>query len=222
MPPINWPVVSSVLVSVIAASAAWIAIALDRRKRSAETRSIEATAASTEASTARDLFKEVEDLRTRVIHAEDHANAVDEENRTLRARIARLEAAMPMALVAGRIDDYASLADLFDLLADPLVFSAPTNDGKLLWVNKAFCTALGRTREEILALGWQKLIHPDDVGKTSFAESAAWSDRVWGFVNRYVHADGSMVLLKWYCPAYKNLVTLSFVEVLTPRRKDDL
>jgi PAS domain-containing protein len=229
---INWPVVSSILASIIAAGAAWLAVVLDRRKRAAEARSIEATAAATEASTSRDLFKEVEDLRSRVVAAEDHARASDRENQVLKEdharenqvlkdRIARLEAAIPMALVAGRVDDYASLADLFDMLSDPLVFSAPTNDGKFLWVNTAFCAALGRTRDEILALGWRKLIHPEDVGKTSFAESAAWADRVWGFVNRYVHADGTMVLLKWYCPAYKNLVTLSFVEVVTPRRKDD-
>jgi len=219
----------TVIVTVLSGGAgALLMFRVQRRKTAAEARSIEATAALTEDDTLRRRFTDIEDLRTRVIKSEDHARLTDQDNAVLKRdnaelkdRVARLERAIPMTIAAGRLDDYASLADLFDLSADPWVFTAPNNDGTLLWVNTAFCKLLGRQREDILRLGWRQLIDPRDIPATTAAEATAWTERVWGHVNRYLHADGHPVLLKWYCPMYKGGVTLSYVSVISPRRRDD-
>ena len=227
---INWTVIGASLGSLFAGGGvSWLKLRFDQRKLSAETRSLNADAASTEAATESTLFDAIEDLRRRFISVEKHAADCDRENAELRRdntalsdRITRLEEAMPMALVAARLEDYASLADLLDCITNPLVVSTPNNDGTLVWVNKAFCEALGRTREEILRIGWRGLIDPRDIRETSVMEAMAWSDRIWGFVNRYKHSDGSLVTFKWKCPAYKAGVTLSYVEVVPMRRKDDV
>jgi PAS domain S-box-containing protein len=219
--PVFWSAVSIIVVAIISSGATWITLNMQRRKIDAEARSIDAETAKTEAETARDLAKDVDDLRKRVVIAEDHATTFERDNAALKARIARLESATAMALVASRVDDYASLADFWDLLSDSLVFTAQNDGGKFLWVNQAFCRLLGRTREDILALGWRKLIHPRDIPDAAAAEATVWHEHIWGFVNRYIHADGSTLLLRWYCPAYKNGVTVSVVVAVQPRRKDD-
>jgi len=216
------PIIQSILVAALGGGLVGLLMFRSNRKKAeAEARASNAAAAQTEDDTARKRFEDIEGLRNRIIAAEDHARACDDENRLLRTRIERLEAATAMVVVASRIDDYASLADLWDLMPAALVFSAPSNDGTFLWVNTAFCALLGYSRDEVLARGWRQLVHPDDRGKTSVAEATAWTDRVWGFINRYVCKDGSVVLLKWHCPAYKQGVTVSFVSVVEGRRKGD-
>ncbi|HMJ84100.1 MAG TPA: PAS domain-containing protein [Vicinamibacterales bacterium] len=151
-----------------------------------------------------------------MLTAESRATECERESRELRDRLHRVETAMPMVLVAQRIDDFEKLSDLFDLLVDPLVISSPANEGNFVWANNAFCEALGRSREQILSINWRGLIHPDDLRPTAAAETTAWDEPIWGFANRYIAADGRVVWFRWYCPQYSRGATLALAREVKP------
>jgi len=69
------------------------------------------------------------------------------------------------------------------------------SDGRLLRVNRAFCDMVGRTREEMEALNFADITHPDDVAESSAMVRSALAGERSGFriEKRYVHRDGSIV-----------------------------
>ncbi len=105
--------------------------------------------------------------------------------------------------VAGSIRDITQyketekeLENIFDLSPDMVCVC--TTDGGLLKVNPSCERILGYTQEEMLNIGWNKLVHPDDVEPTNkeFARQLECSS-IANFVNRYRHKDGSYVTLEW-------------------------
>lgn len=185
---------SAVLAAAITSLVQWLAT---RRKAS-----VEATA--TDVATSAALFEEVIRLRSRILDAEHRASKCDEENQQMRSRIERMEIALPLAIAAKRLKDLSGLGDLLNLLRDPIVVTTIAAGGTIIWVNDAFCEVLARTREEIIRIGWRGLIHPDDLSTTEATETMNWDRPTWGFVNRYMRADGRAVWFRWFCPPYSD------------------
>jgi PAS domain-containing protein len=161
-----------------------------------------------------------EQYRGRLEAAEEAGRAATVAERACRAEVAALaerlshvEAALPLALTAARIQDWQSLGEVLDRAADPWVISSPAEEGRVLWVNRAFAAALGMEAAAIVAAGWRALIHPEDLAETERAEAGAWDGGV-AVVNRYRHAAGRWVSLRWYAPRYEGGVTLALVRVV--------
>jgi PAS domain S-box-containing protein len=68
-------------------------------------------------------------------------------------------------------------------------------DGGFLAVNDALCRIVGRTTEELLALTFQVITHPDDLDAdlASLADLLAGRRRAYELEKRYLRADGSFV-----------------------------
>ena len=62
-------------------------------------------------------------------------------------------------------------------------------------VNNAFCSMIGYSIEELSAIKWQELTHPDDVGRdTEIIDSLLRGENEQArWVKRYLHKDGSIV-----------------------------
>jgi PAS domain-containing protein len=97
------------------------------------------------------------------------------------------------------------LGDALDRARDGIAFSSSAEGGRLLWVNAAFAQALGMERREILRLGWQRLIHPDDQARAQTTEGRAHGRPVSGVAVRYRRAaalGGGWIWTRWWCPRY--------------------
>jgi len=71
-------------------------------------------------------------------------------------------------------------------------------DGYFLKVNHAFGEALGYTAEELLAINFLQLIHPEDLDITRKALSELNQQKsVSGLINRYRTKEGRYIFLKW-------------------------
>jgi len=70
-----------------------------------------------------------------------------------------------------------------------------TPDGTFLEVNDALCAILARTQAELLAAGWQELIHPDDLAKdaTLVDDLLASRRESYRLAKRYLRPDGTVV-----------------------------
>jgi len=76
-----------------------------------------------------------------------------------------------------------------------LLSLAPGDRGRYVQVNPAFCRILGRSEEELLALRFMDVTHPDDRDRdvALVDRVAAGGPKVNTVEKRYLHADGSTV-----------------------------
>jgi len=77
----------------------------------------------------------------------------------------------------------------------PVAVAHNTLDGRFEYVNRAFCRLVGYTAEELYAVRWQDITHPDDIGSdqrlaTQVVEGALAS---YNLEKRYIRKDGSTV-----------------------------
>ena len=88
-------------------------------------------------------------------------------------------------------DANARLAMVFDDAPIGVALVAP--DGRYLEVNPMMCELLGRSRDELLALTWRDVTHPDDLPADEAAIVAATATGG-GHITidkRFLHADGT-------------------------------
>ncbi len=81
----------------------------------------------------------------------------------------------------------------------------PTDDfGDFVIVNQMYEQITGRTKEELLKLGWEKTTHPDDLDEDlrNFKKLRAGKIRSYSLEKRYIKPDGSIV--------WVNMVVASF------------
>ncbi len=76
----------------------------------------------------------------------------------------------------------------------PMVFS-DLHD-RIIAANDAFCTMLGRTRDELIATDSKPFTHPDDVGITEASHDRFLHDEIRQvrYVKRYLHSDGRVII----------------------------
>ena len=76
----------------------------------------------------------------------------------------------------------------------PVGMSMTAPDGRLLRVNRALCTALGYSMEELSSLDFAAVTHPDDAAETWAAVRSllAGEGATWSAEKRYVRKDGSV------------------------------
>lgn len=158
----------------------------------------------------------VADQQRQIKYEQEQRRALALERDALRAQTA--EAAQLRAevnelrTIAGRLSLAAlrglrtdALADAWDYAQDGIVIGEAHGGGKWLWINRAFADALGYGRNEVLDMGWQKLLHPDDQKRARQVEGRAWIGRVSGPVFRFrrsAAAGGGWVQMRWYCTLY--------------------
>lgn len=83
----------------------------------------------------------------------------------------------------------------FDLSA-PLLAVVST-DGYFININEAWTESLDWTREELMGKAFLEFVHPKDREMTLDKIRASEKDEVVNFMNRFLHRDGSYVLLSW-------------------------
>lgn len=217
----NWTV--SDVATLLAAIGGWLAAGISFFKARGDRLTGNAATEVSFGGVARGLLADVASLSERLKESEAHRDTCTKEmaaaairEAALFARVARLEAALPLALAADRLEDLASIGYVFDQLADPLIITSAAKDGMIVWCNAAFAAALQLTREKVIATGWKELIYPPDLEDTSVIEATAWDVPVEGFVNRYKRADGTLVRLRWYAAPYRAGVTLAIARVMVP------
>ena len=82
------------------------------------------------------------------------------------------------------------------LAATSMPSTVATPDGRLIWVNDALCSMLGRTEAELLTLSWPEVCHPDDVPilaeHVAAAAAAAGGPASWRMRMRVIRGDGEI------------------------------
>ena len=159
--------------------------------------------------------RESEAARDRALQESvDMRRTLDHERGELdlaRARLRLYETGVPaLAVELDRLS--TDLCSVLDRIPCPVAISLPAEEGRLAWVNRDFCEALGRTREDILALGWRRLVRPADLLATEDAETRAHLGPV-EVVNEYLHMDGSWVCLRWFATRYLPRVAFSVIRI---------
>lgn len=116
------------------------------------------------------------------------------------------EKSNPMAVRNAANEPYRQL---FDAAAIGIKWSAP--DGRLIEVNRSFCTLLGFEREELLALRYDDITHPEDASedRSQFARLMASEIPSYAIEKRYIHKTGEPVRVR---------VTSSLMKSPTPYR----
>jgi len=85
---------------------------------------------------------------------------------------------------------------IFEMSRD--LFAVATFDGYLKAINPAWSRYLGRSSEELLAIPFANIIHPDDLAATSDVITRLLRDEpVHQFLVRLLHADGSAISFAW-------------------------
>ncbi len=107
---------------------------------------------------------------------------------------------------SGAVGDKEDLEKMFNLSPDMQCICTP--EGKIIYVNLACEKMLGYNADEILKLGWAKLVHPDDVKRTTDeVKKQLEGQAVLNFINRYQCKDGTYVTLEWQAsPAINGIV----------------
>lgn len=205
------------IAALVMAGVAAAGLIVNARRTTADT----ATAA---VSALADILAEVATLREQVETSKDQEedcrarmeDAKRELATVMRALAATrksrddLQSAHPIMLAAGKIGSRSeSVRKVLDACRDGIVLSEKSG-GRLAYVNRAFASALGLTPDEVLAIGWRELIHPDDLAATESAESEAWSGGG-ETENRYRHRIGYFVKMKWHFTDYDDGHSLSVV-----------
>ncbi len=108
--------------------------------------------------------------------------------------------------------------NIFNLSSDMVgVF---TTEGRLIRVNPSWETILGYKAEELLKMGWDTLVHPDDVEKTNKeVEEQLNGNPVVDFTNRYKCKDGSYKTLEWRATFAKEGIVYATARDITERNK---
>jgi PAS domain S-box-containing protein len=78
----------------------------------------------------------------------------------------------------------------------PIGMALVAIDGGWLEVNRAFCTFLGYSEDELVRTTWQALTHPDDLGADLASTEATLAGRIDGYTieKRYLRRNGEVVL----------------------------
>lgn len=127
-----------------------------------------------------------------------------------------LDAEREVAKLRRRVEDFREAADalvsddaesrrFWNGFHDGIAVSSKRDGGTIIWVNLYLCRLLGYSRDELLAMGWLGLIHPDDERRARRAEASAHDGSVVGFVARYrrhASAGGGWRRLRWDCIRY--------------------
>ncbi|HXP13445.1 MAG TPA: PAS domain S-box protein, partial [Stellaceae bacterium] len=102
-----------------------------------------------------------------------------------------------------------SYRQLFDAAAIGIKWSA--SDGRLVEVNRSFCVLLGFEREELLALRYDDITHPEDApeDRNQFARLMAGEIPSYAIEKRYIHKSGEPIRVR---------VTSSLIKNPTPYR----
>lgn len=87
------------------------------------------------------------------------------------------------------------LDTFFDI--QPELMCISTLDGKFLKINRMWEKIFGYTSDELIGESFQKLIHPDDLPKTTQKEYISGDGIVQGFRNRYLTKSGTVIYLEW-------------------------
>lgn len=205
----DWITGASVLLGFVGVMVGYL---IQRRKAAAE-------GIGAESVTAASLFAEVGKLRGELLEAREESAKLRVLNFELTLRVASLEAALPVAALAAHLGllapDTAAVLDECGVL----VILSPDDDGKFRWVSRDLAKALGRSREEIIALGWRALIHPDDLTRTINVEGSMWGQSI-KVVNRYLRADGGTIWFRWYATKYLQGVSLAHAKIIDPPTED--
>jgi len=148
-------VTTAEIASLAAAGWAFITAAVTALRLCADQRKSAAGQEIAAGTAYRSLLSDVDGLRQRLDVAEERARKAEEHCRCceievapLRDELAALRSAFPAAAVALRRQNLTP--DLFAVLdrLSPLVISSPADEGRLVFVNVAFCQGLGRARDE--------------------------------------------------------------------------
>lgn len=110
------------------------------------------------------------------------------------------------------------LENIFTLSPD--MVAVCTTEGKFLKVNPSWEKVLGYTQKELLSLGWNELVHPDDIEKTNKeVENQLKGSSVINFCNRYKCKDGSYKTLEWQATFAKEGIVYATARDITARKK---
>ena len=110
------------------------------------------------------------------------------------------------------------LEQIFDLSPDMVCVC--TTEGELLKISPSCEKILGYTQEELLKIGWSKLVHPDDVEPTNKeVERQLNGSSVANFVNRYRRKDGSYITLEWQASFAEKGIVHATARDITERKK---
>src|SRR5215213_10016259 len=94
-------------------------------------------------------------------------------------------------------DELREARDRFRSVFDhaPIGVAMVSPNGRYLQVNRSLCEILGRSEEELLAITWQEIIHPDDLLTSQVYARRIVEGEVprYHLEKRYLHADGHTV-----------------------------
>jgi PAS domain S-box-containing protein len=185
----------AVIPAMVLAWLAWRRFGPERGKLRADTEISFATLSRT-------LSGEVIELRALVDAFDKREIACRNRIASLESQVATLTAARLRDQMGSRLDNFEELKFIFDKCVEGFALTSDAAPGAFLWVSQPICDALQYTCDEIVAMGWQKLIAPEDRERTMTVEGTARYRRVTGLVNEYVRKDGTRVQFRWYSTAY--------------------
>lgn len=202
MSPSEWAVLAGALATIIGAVVLVRRAPTDLAKTRAEADQSAASALSrlyADFEIARERLDKTEGELTQTRAELDRCQA---DLMAAAARVVELRASMPMVTMATKLTRLSdSLRHVLDGCRDGIVLSTPENGATFVYVNSAFAQALGMTAEEVIAAGWQALVHPDDAKRTATTAFDAWSGGG-EMSNRYRHKDGHYVRMRWRFSIY--------------------
>ncbi|MBR9706419.1 PAS domain S-box protein [Candidatus Pacearchaeota archaeon] len=110
------------------------------------------------------------------------------------------------------------LENIFNLSPDMFCICSPK--GKFLKVNPACSKTLGYTTNEILKLGWAKLVHPEDIKRTDKeVKKQLKGSPVANFTNRFKCKNGSYKTLSWQATAAINGVVYATARDISEKKQ---
>jgi len=110
------------------------------------------------------------------------------------------------------------LESIFNLSLDMICSCTP--EGKFIKVNPAGARILGYSVDEILKLGWAKLVHPDDLAKTDKqVETQLKGNKAINFINRFRCNNGTYKILEWQATPSIAGIVYATARDITERKK---
>lgn len=120
-----------------------------RRETNANADKLSAEADAARIETKRNLFDEIDDLYAKWRTERERADRLELEVRQTRELMA-------VVIAANRMRDTSAFTALFDLdFVDFGVVVSSSDGGRFEYVNRGLCRMLGRSKEEIIRIGWQ-------------------------------------------------------------------
>ncbi len=112
------------------------------------------------------------------------------------------------------------LENIFNLTPDMICVCTP--EGKFLKVSPSCEEVLGYTVDEVLKLGWTKLVHPDDVERTNKeVESQLKGNAVMNYINRFRCKDGAYKILDWRATPVIEGIVYAAARDITERKETE-